>query len=188
MPYSSYDVLEHRDPDPSYCAVDSVKNAGEMQDDFSAIIGRFLFACAALEGTIVSQVRAETGMSDRLARVVVGAPKLHWAVALRVKVAIANQASSERIDELRSWKRRVEYVFRVRNIVAHQEPAWRPGWLRYHNYQMATQLDFPERLLYVCQTNELVNLTNYVRMLSTTDSEVLDNFFESHQLPPDPQA
>ncbi|WP_132898515.1 hypothetical protein [Sphingomonas sp. PP-CC-3A-396] len=188
MPYSDYNVLEHQDPDEAYCSVDYVSAAGGMPDDIPAIIGRFLFTCASLEGVIVSQVRAETGMPDRLARIVVGAPKLHAAVALRVKVAIASDASADRVEDLKAWKKRVEYVFRVRNVVAHQEPAWRPGWLRYHNYPMATQIDPPERLIYVCRTDELLNLTTYARMLTSTDPTQLEDFFNSHQFPPDPQA
>ena len=147
---------EHGDPEGGYCPM-SLPNpeTASVIAEYSALIGRCLFAFADLEGIVLTVLRRLSELPDPIARAFVGTPKIMEASERIVRVAAAQEFSDDDINRLLKWKKLIRYVAEVRNVLAHQVPTWRVGWLRYDNYMTSTNIWDLKRRMYVVRIDEL---------------------------------
>jgi hypothetical protein len=59
----------------------------------------------------------------------------------------------------------LRYIFAIRNILAHQSPTWREGWVRYDRIDTARDITKREALIYVATPDELANLSEFTQLL-----------------------
>ncbi len=202
MPISHHEVIDHLDPDDGYrVAWRGADDGGYwIPESHQAAIGGFLFVCADLEAIVISQLRTATGMPDPIAQAVVGVPRISDAIASLGRVCALSGLEDDRVDLLNSWRSQTTYIFAVRNVVAHQTPAWRADWLRYQLSRTKRDNSDPAKLAYVCQLSELQALTRFARHQWLSLSHITDvargdlstwdaacEFFNDHALPPDPR-
>lgn len=201
MPIAVYDVLDHQDPEENYCSVWDGRPDGPnfwIPEQHRAAVGGFLFVCADLEAAIISRLRIATGMPDLTARSVIGAPKIGDALASLARLLPLNGLTPDQLARFSLWKQRTAYIFSVRNLVAHQSPAWRAGWLRYHSHDTARDISDPVKLLYVCTLEDMDCLARFAHAQARCLYEVTlaaprglaqweaaCAFFDNNQLPPD---
>lgn len=200
MPIQSHDPKDHMDPEESYCAPFSMP----MPEKHFVSFGRFLLACTGIESAAHNFLRPMLLMEESMARTLIGQPRLEELLTIIAKVCAHLGHGPAEMAALKEIREKAQYVYRVRNIVAHQEPAWREGWMRYDRYATAKDISQRENLLYILKLEELDNLTKLAQLLvspfgavtvswSQTKKFDLDcmaplrAFFQTRDLPADPQ-
>lgn len=148
-------------PDEAYCDPFGIPMPATHYQSF----GRFLIACAAIETAAHLGLRGMIPVEDQLARTLIGQPRLDDLLTILGKVcADLGHGPSEKaaFSEIKGY---IAYIYRVRNIVAHQKPSWRDGWMRYDRYETAKDISRRPELIYVLQLSELDNLTELTRAI-----------------------
>lgn len=133
--------------------------------EYSALIGRCLFGFADLEGVVLTLLRRLSELPDPIARAFVGTPRLMDASERIVRVAAARGFSDDDIKRLLKWKKLIRYAAEVRNVLAHQVPSWRVGWLRYDNQMTTSDLWDLKKRMYVVRTDELTAFLGLIKLL-----------------------
>lgn len=159
MPISKYDLLEHMSPEDSY------RSLGMRSRHYRAI-ATMIFAAAELEGALHVTIRIMVDRdNDAILRKLMGQQRLKELMPLLADIIRIKHPKKIAAEDLKTLKTRTSYLFDVRNLIAHQSPAWRPEWLRYDRYHVAKDTQKRPSLLYVCRVDELENLATYTRML-----------------------
>lgn len=200
MPIQSHNPADHMDPEISYCCPVGVP----MPETHYVSLGKFLFSCAQIETAAHIYLRRLLPIEDTLARTLIGQPRLDDLINTITKCFAHLEYTDAEFNALRELKGYLTYIYKVRNIIAHQEPAWRPGWLRYDRYATAKDISKRESLIYVIQLSELDNLSEFARLVRDALGPVtrahdqnielqehvmprLHAWLETHELPADPE-
>jgi hypothetical protein len=199
MPIQSHDPHDHMSMEAQYCDPFGIP----MPDGHYAHFGRFLLACARIESTAHQVIRPMIPIGQEMARMLIGQPRLEDLLNLIGKLCVNLGHTEFEIKAFRDVKTHASYIYRVRNIIAHQEPAWREGWLRYDRYSTAKDISKREDLLYIVRLDELDNLTEFAKLIvhplndltlgwyqnrwfNPSSLEKLRTFLDKHELPADP--
>jgi hypothetical protein len=183
MPIQNHVLEDHMDPEEPYCDPISMP----MPADHHAKLGRFLLLCAEAETVAHIVARRMTTLDDITARILIRQPGFDNLMELITKLAKARGLNADKLSRLADLRKHLRYVYSIRNIIAHQIPNWRDGWVRFDRY--ATAKDTTDRisLLYVVSLSELDNLMMFARsLLGSLSSIDLDggaeeSGFVSHQ-------
>jgi hypothetical protein len=184
-----------------YC--DPFGSGNSMPDGHYPHFGRFLLACAKIETTAHYMIRPMIGVGEEMARTLIGQPRLDDLLSLLGKVCAKLGHTETEIEAFQEVKSHISYIYRVRNIIAHQEPAWREGWLRYDRHPTAKDVSRREDLLYIVRLDELDNLTEFAKLIVHPLNDVtltwyqnrwfnpfslgqVCTFLDTHELPADP--
>lgn len=161
MPFIKHDVTEHKGPDEPYRSALS----SHVPDEVHITLGRFLIASVAIEHALVRGVRELTGLDDTVARYVVAKGQIKPLTDMFARLTAINRSSEAAAiaSDIKKW---VGLTSQIRNFIAHQLPDWRPGWVRYHSYETASDISVGDKLLYVVKLSEVENMTEIARRLS----------------------
>lgn len=201
MPYIQYDPIEHLDPLDSYR--DGV--ADNLPIEHAASIGRFIGVSAILEQSWHASAKEMTGLPDPVARALVGSPQISQLISVVRQVASAVAWSQSLLSALDVIVARARYISKVRNIVAHWAPDYRPDWIRFSQALSAKKTDDSRLLIYPVRLVELNNCSQLAMMIISEqralvahahhggkESHYIDSmamtekFIVSHDLPEDP--
>lgn len=162
------------------------------------VIGRFLGACTLIEEVAHISVRQMAGIDDPIGHILVGQPAFTHLLLTLTSLVEATQ-NAKPTKQLKHIYAQAGYVMSIRNIVAHQNPGFRPGWLRFSKAVTAKDLRNPNALIYPVRLSELDNLSVYahlvrraLRAVTANDAEInraaaeLQAYCDNHAMPEDP--
>lgn len=161
MPLSSHSIRDHMDPEPGYR--DPVNLP--LPDDHHAKLGRFLLLCAEMEGGAHRVALRLAAADETLARILIGQPRFEDLLTLIEKLATFHRLPTHKIERFKAMRTHLRYIYAFRNIVAHQSPSWREGWVRYDRIWTARDISNRESLLYVASLEEVENLNEFTKLL-----------------------
>lgn len=161
MPIQSHDPRAHMNPHEPYC--DPVNMP--MPADHHAKLGRFLLLCAELESGGHRVARRLIDLDETTARILVGQPRFDDLLNLISRLSQVRKLTAAKLSRLASIRIHLRYVYSIRNIIAHQSPAWRNGWVRYDKYDTARDVTKRESLIYVASLEEIDNLNEFTKLL-----------------------
>lgn len=200
MPREIIEPLEHQTDEGPY-----LYRGGDLSLMPSAhceAIGRFMVHCAQLEGRALSLVSELLGGDRGVVRFFMARTKMHEVPNLLKGVARRKEWAGESRKDLHLILTEIDYVFQVRNWVAHGMASWNNERIRFDD-SFTSKNEICD--VYAVTPPSLVNIAHYATILTHAIAalvvshvrpgewnhkeylDALQRFYDQHMLPAHPK-
>ncbi|UXS01614.1 hypothetical protein [Agrobacterium tumefaciens] len=196
MPYIERDLLAY-----SYDNPDHAYRTGTnypLPDGHAASIGHVIASTAKLEGYLHTVVRHLSKIDDETARIFTA--RLSTTPIISLIEDLVPERKPEMEKSLSELVKRLNYVFRIRNLVAHHEVTWNDYSLRFQSGSFAKKISDPRKTCFPIELDEMKNIALLAELLASSCYNLLtdkasgldlaiatiENFEKEYNLPEDP--
>ncbi|WP_138995718.1 hypothetical protein [Sphingomonas sp. PAMC 26621] len=204
MPFTVHDADFHRNPAGDGPLDPDGPEGYQSQDvpipePHCQAIGRFVAACCTIEKRFYYLVQGLLGLEPELSRAVFGQPSYSQLISRLTTILEIKSPEKLKSESGQYILSSVRYIMSVRNIVVHQDLAYRTGWIRYFK-DNAKDFSYPNNLIYPIKLVELDNLSKFAGWVQIAlgffsgSQQELDEwsrrskeFFDNNDLPEPPE-